>query len=1065
MKKQLLKFMFKITYVTILASLLSANVFADGRDEDKDGDKAHHVAPCSGFRTFSQEKWASSSSKQAASVILASNFSTVFPSGLTVGGTKKIMFTNFTAVRGFLNQSSGSKALTSALVTNPTKSSLSNKLAAELVAATLNIQMDLQIASFATSTQNLKDLKIGKGDFKNWTVEQVVAEANKVLGGGSSNYSVSKLAKAIENINDSYNDSEKGHDSDSDDDDDHSESNLVCPIVFSSTVTNVSCKGANNGSINITDITGGRDDRYTISWSTGAKTNLISGLSAGTYTVTITDKKGINVIKSITISEPELLTSNSSTLPILCKGDSAEVTITANGGTTPYTGTGTYKVPAGTYTYTVTDANGCSTSTEVVVTEPTQLVSSSSATTILCHGGSATIRVSAEGGVGPYSGTGDYTVVAGEYTYTVTDANGCASSTTITVVEPTELKSNSSATTILCHGGSATVTVTAEGGVGPYSGTGEYTVVAGEYTYTVTDSNGCTSSTTITVVEPTELKSNSSATTILCNGGSATVTVSAEGGVGPYSGTGEFTVVAGEYTYTVTDSNGCSSSTTITVVEPDKLEASSSSTTIACKGESATITVSAVGGVGPYTGTGEFTVQAGKYSYTVTDSNGCTSTTEITVTEPEKLVAKIDASSISCNGDSALVIVSATGGTQPYVGTGSFYEKAGTFTYTVTDANGCTSTDTFTLTQPTALSLTGTVKNDNSCNSGSCSGVAKVVATGGTSPYTYTWTNATSSTDSATGLCYNVIPSVTVTDANGCSKSYIFDTVSCVSTVASCDPLLTYTQSSYGSESTTAAKTYLINNFSTAFPNGLTIGTSSKKIVFNTAAALIAFLPCTEDGGSIPSGTLTNPTLSTYNSKTAGELVAAILNVTFDDVNANFASPSHKLKNMYCNVSPYKGKTVEEVIQIASAMMGGTNYSSDNRDKMRSVLKKLNAFYSTSTSSVDNTDFLCEKPSSSGSSDGHGDRAAVSTTSSDFNVYPNPAVNNFTVNFSSTVATVGTLKLYNLAGQLISEEMINVTEGANYYEVELASKSINANMIVVEVKYNDIIKHTLLVVK
>lgn len=1013
MKKQIQKIGFRIVFLTILTSLMSATVFADGHDEDKDGDKEHHIKPCSGFKTFSQEKWASTSNKQATSSILATNFATVFPTGLTIGGTKKIVFTNYTAVRSFLNQSGGSKVLSSSLLTNPTKSSYSNKFAAELVAATLNIEMDLKIASFATSTQNLKDLKIGKGTFKNWTVEQLVAEANKVIGGGTSPYSLSKISKAIENINDSYSDNEHGHDSDDDEDDDHCESNLVCPIVFASTVNNVSCKGGNNGSITITNITGGKDNRYTILWSNGLKTKTLTGLTAGTYTVTITDKKGINVIKSITITEPELLVASSSILPILCNGDSAIVTISAVGGTLPYVGTGTYKVPAGSYTYTITDTNGCSTSTNVVVTEPTKLTSASSATSILCYGGNSIVTVSAEGGVAPYNGTGDFTVTAGTHTYTITDANGCKTETSITINQPTELKSSSSATTILC------------------------------------------------------------------NGGTATISISAEGGVTPYTGTGDFVVTAGTYSYTVTDSNGCTSTTEITVSEPSKLEANANSSSILCKGGNATITVSAVGGVAPYSGTGEFVVSAGTYSYTVTDSNGCSSTTEITVTEPEQLIAQIDAASIFCNGDSALVIVSATGGTQPYVGTGSFYEKAGTFTYTVTDANGCSSTDTFTLTEPTALVLSGTMKNDNSCNTSSCSGVARVSVNGGVAPYTYAWTNATSSVDSATGLCFNTIPSVVVTDANGCSKSYTFDTVNCVviptPVVPTCDPLNTYTQGSndWGTSSTSnAIGSYITTNFATVFPNGLTIGSNSRKLVLTTSSAVRSFLPSSEDGEVLPTGTLTNPG-SGYDNELAGELVAAKLNVGFDNYFPAFAAPTRKLEDMFCNTgsSSYKGKTVAEIIVIADNILGGTVSSNqDKRDELNSILKKFNEFYSSNNSYIDKNYFVCELSSCDEDDDEDDDdhhRGIVETNLSNvnFNIYPNPAKYEFVVNFSSELNCVGSLKLYDLAGKLISEEPVYVNAGENFYKVDLLSKSIKASMVIVEFKYENEIKRNIVIVK
>ena len=941
MRKNLQLLSFRILFLALISVLVSATAFADGHD-DEHGDKEHHRLPCDGFRTFTQEKWASTSNKQASSSILATNFSTVFPSGLTVGGTKKIVFTTFTAVRAFLNQSGSARVLSSTLLTNPTKSSYSNKLAAELVAAVLNVEMDKAIPSFATPSQNLANLKIGSGTYKNWTVAQLIAEANNVLGGASSVHSASKLAKAIENINKSYESSSHGHDNDSDDDDE-GESNLVCPIVFASTVTNVTCKDANNGSITIGEITGGKDDRYTVLWNNGLKTKTLSNLSAGTYTVTITDKKGINVISTITISEPAVLNASSSMLPILCHGDSATITINATGGTQPYKGTGTFKVAVGTYDYTVTDTNGCTSTTQVIVTEPTLLTSNSTATTILCNGGNATVTVTAEGGIAPYTGTGDFTVTAGKHTYTITDANGCITSTEITISEPTQLNASSSATTILCHGDSATVTVSANGGTSPYSGTGSFIVAAGTYTYTVTD------------------------------------------------------------------------------------------------------------------------------------SNGCSTTTQVVVSEPTTLTAAIDAASISCYGDSALVIVSATGGTEPYTGTGSFTRSAGELSYTVTDANGCSSTATFTLTQPTELTLSGTLKNDNSCNAGSCSGVAKVVATGGNSPYTYSWTNATSSVDSANGLCYNVIPSVTVTDANGCSKTYTFDTVSCIVTALTCDPLKTYTQGAndWGTPSTSnAIGTYITANFATVFPNGVTIGSSSRKLVLTTSTAVRAFLPSAEDGEVLPSGTLTNPGTN-YDNELAGELVASKLNVGFDKYDASFATPSRKLENMYCNTgsSSFKGKTIAELIVIADNILGGTTSSnSDTRDELNSILNKFNEYYSSNNSYVGKDYFVCEMPEEDNDDDDdedddHGDRAIISATSTDFNIYPNPTVNNFTVNFTSEASTVGSLKMFNIAGQLISEEMINVTEGANYYEVDLTTKSIHANMIMVEVRFNDVIKHTLLMVK
>src|SRR5205814_5417864 len=97
-----------------------------------------------------------------------------------------------------------------------------------------------------------------------------------------------------------------------------------------------------------------------------------------------------------------------------------------------------------------------------------------------------------------------------------------------------------------------------------YSGTGNFTRVVGSYTFVVTDANGCTASTSITLTQPTQLVASSSSGNIACFGGTTTVTVSASGGTAPYSGTGNFTRGAGSYTFVVDQKNGVKASTSIT---------------------------------------------------------------------------------------------------------------------------------------------------------------------------------------------------------------------------------------------------------------------------------------------------------------------------------------------------------------------------------------------------------------------------------------------------------------------------------------------------------------------
>src|SRR5258707_1328251 len=147
------------------------------------------------------------------------------------------------------------------------------------------------------------------------------------------------------------------------------------------------------------------------------------------------------------------------------------VTVSATGGTSPYRGTGTFCVPACTNFYTVPDAKSCTATTTGTITQPPTLVPDSSNTEIFCHGGMSTVTVSATGGPAPYSGTGPFSVPAGTYSYTVTDAKSCTATTTGTITQPPTLVPDSSNTEIFCHGGMSTVTVSATGGTPPYKGT------------------------------------------------------------------------------------------------------------------------------------------------------------------------------------------------------------------------------------------------------------------------------------------------------------------------------------------------------------------------------------------------------------------------------------------------------------------------------------------------------------------------------------------------------------------------------------------------------------------
>ena len=164
-------------------------------------------------------------------------------------------------------------------------------------------------------------------------------------------------------------------------------------------------------------------------------------------------------------------------------------------------------LPAGTYSTTVFDANGCETSVEFTISEPDELAASVLVTNVSCNGlndGSAEITV--VGGTAPYETEDLSSLSAGDYSTTVIDANGCETSVSFTVSEPDELSASVSVTDALCNGGSGSAALTIEGGTAPYNTEDLSSLSAGDYTTTITDANGCETSVEFTVSEQSLIK-------------------------------------------------------------------------------------------------------------------------------------------------------------------------------------------------------------------------------------------------------------------------------------------------------------------------------------------------------------------------------------------------------------------------------------------------------------------------------------------------------------------------------------------------------------------------------
>ncbi len=589
------------------------------------------------------------------------------------------------------------------------------------------------------------------------------------------------------------------------------------------TVINIGCFGDSTGAIEI--IVSGGTAPVTFIWSNGATTQNISGLPAGTYAVTATDANGCQDALSATVLQPSAFFAVASVTNVGCNGNAdGEIDVTVSGGTTPYTYTwspaaGNVQdltgLSGGTYSLTITDANGCTTNLTATVTEPTALNVQGAVSNVRCNGGNdGVINLSASGGVPSYTfiwsngatSSSLFNLSGGTYTVTVTDANGCTEVQSFTVTEPAVVVASATGTNVSCPGGSnGTVSASATGGTGAYSylwsnfntNASQTGLAAGTYTVIVTDANGCTASAAYTVTQPQPIAITETLNNVTCNGGNnGSISISIAGGTGPYDVTwsnGPFTngtttssngtLAAGTYTVTVEDQNGCTATETYTITQPTAIALATQATNANCNGAATgAVDLTVSGGTPTYTyawsngaTSQDLTgVAAGTYTVTVTDANGCTATTTATVGQPTAIALQASVVDADCNGaTNGDIFLNVNGGTPSYTyawSNGATTQNllnvaAGTYAVTVTDANGCTATSSYTINQPAVVTSTVTVTNVDCF--GDSTGTVNLSPAGGTAPYTFLWSNFSTSEDLSgvpAGTYY-----VVITDANGCN--------------------------------------------------------------------------------------------------------------------------------------------------------------------------------------------------------------------------------------------------------------------------------------------------------
>jgi gliding motility-associated-like protein len=618
---------------------------------------------------------------------------------------------------------------------------------------------------------------------------------------------------------------------------------ITQPAVLSVTTTqvNVLCFGGSNGSA--TAIPAGGTSPYSYAWSTIPIQTAVTatGLTAGTYSVNVTDANGCTALASVTITQPVTMSGSTAVTNILCNGGSTgTVTLTVSGGTSPYTylwnnGATTKDLAgltAGTYTVTITDANGCTTNASGTVTEPPILTGTiSSQTNVLCFGGNnGSVTVAGSGGtagymyrigVGAYQASGTFsTLTAGSYTITVRDVNFCTAPVPVTITQPVAglTASVGSQTNVLCFGdATGSVTIAAVGGTTPYEYNidgGTYqpsstfsSLLAGVHTVIVRDANLCMFSLPVNISQPLSALSGSivSQTNVLCFGGSTgSVTVAGSGGTapyqysidaGPYQVLGTFNGMSvGVHTVKILDTNGCFYNIIVNITQPAAaLTVTTTKVDVLCFGAATgSATALPAGGTPPYdyswstlpvqTGATATALVAGTYTVTVTDNNLCSTPASVIISQPLSAItgSATVITAILCNGGTGTVTLTGAGGTAPLsytfngvtnaTGVFSGITVGAAYAWSITDANACTPvTGTLAVTEPPVITGSATVTTAILCNGGT--GTVTLTGAGGTAPLSYTFNGVTNATGVFNGITVGAAYAWSITDANACAPA------------------------------------------------------------------------------------------------------------------------------------------------------------------------------------------------------------------------------------------------------------------------------------------------------
>jgi cystathionine beta-lyase/cystathionine gamma-synthase len=565
---------------------------------------------------------------------------------------------------------------------------------------------------------------------------------------------------------------------------------------------------ASNGSATITATGGTAPYTYSLDGGPFRAAGKFDTLAAGNHKVTVRDNAGCNVEVSFEIKQANstLKATADSIADATCAASNGSATVTATGGTPPYTysldggiflaGSKFDKLAAGNHKVTVRDNAGCNVevSFEIKQANSTLKATADSIADATCAASTGSATVTATGGTPPYTysldggiflaGSKFDNLAAGNHKVTVRDNAGCNVEVSFEIKQANStLKATAdSIADATCAASNGSATITATGGTAPYTysldggiflaGSKFDKLAAGNHKVTVRDNAGCNvevsfeikqanstlKATADSIADATCAASNGSAT-ITATGGTAPYTYSLDGGIF-LAGSKFDKLAAGNHKVTVRDNAGCNVEVSFEIKQANStLKATADSIADAtCAASNGSATITATGGTAPYTysldggpfrAAGKFdTLAAGNHKVTVRDNAGCNVEVSFEIKQANSTL-KATADSIAdatCAASNGSATITATGGTAPYTYSldggiflaGSKFDKlaAGNHKVTVRDNAGCNVEVSFEIKQANStLKATADSIADATC--AASTGSATVTATGGTPPYTY----------------------------------------------------------------------------------------------------------------------------------------------------------------------------------------------------------------------------------------------------------------------------------------------------------------------------------------